>query len=732
MKHLLPVLFAVLLADPMVAQHLRVVDSLSRLLARAKTDQAKAPLLSELAYQYTFNRADSAIHYANWGLRLAKKPESGIHEGAYLNVLGVVENHRGNYTKALDYHFKALEEAKALGNEVDQARSYNNIATIYSTQGNHHKSLGYYQDARQLYEKHNNPNQHILTLNIGIIYQFLHQYDKAQFHYFKSLAGNRRAKVKRGEGMALYNLGYSHQVAQRYDSALWYYGQAAILFKELGQNQTLSKTYQNSGSILVKQGKFAEAQQRFDESFALTQVTQDRRTRALLLADMASLQIALKNLDKAEQLATQALALAQEINNQIEIKRTALILSELYEAKQDFRQALQYYRVAQVAKDSVDNIERQKAIITMQGDYEMQAQKATIALQESEAQRQAQQIALLERDVLLRQADMIQQEFMLSEGRALKRLDSLNLKRELDNQTNRAMLQESELLRQKADLAKNQVELAQRNLQRNTLTAGVLLLLLLMGTLVVFLRQKQRSNRLLKAQKEDLAKLNHTKDKLFSIVAHDLRSPFQGLKWTLELLEQHNISQQDFVSLTTQLRENVETLSDNLNNLLLWASSQMKGIRPKPGNLVVGDEANAVLSLYSGPAAGKKLQLKAQIPDNIHIWADRDHLRLVLRNLVNNAIKFTHEGGSVQVNCQALPKFVRVSVSDTGVGMDQDQVNNLFQLGSQATKPGTANEKGVGLGLLLCQEFLSANGGRIWAESHPGKGSVFTFELPVA
>ncbi len=732
MKHLIPIFFILLLADPLVAQHLRVVDSLSRLLAKAKTDQAKAPLLSELAYQYAFNRADSAMHYANWGLRLAKKPESGIHAGAYHNVLGVVENHRGNYTQALDHHFTALEEAKALGNEVDQARSCNNIATIYSSQGNHHKSLSYYQDALRLYEKHNNPNQHILTLNIGIIYQFLHQYEKAQFHYFKALAGNRQAKVKRGEGMVLYNLGYSHQIAHRPDSALWYYGQAAVLFKELGQNQALSKTYQNSGSILAKQGKYAEAQQKFDESFALTQVTQDRRTRSLVLADMASLQIKQKNLAKAEQLATQALALAQEIGNQIEIKRTALILSELYEAKQDFRQALEYYRVAQVAKDSVENVERQKAMITVQGDYEMQTQKATIALQESEAKRQAQHIALLERDMLLRQADMIQQKLQLSEGRAQKSIDSLKLKRELDSQTSRAMLQESELLRQKSDLAKSQAELKQKSFQRNTLTAGLVLLLLLMATLVVLLRQKQRSNRLLEAQKTDLAKLNHTKDKLFSIVAHDLRSPFQGLKWTLEMLEQHNISQEDFVGLTTQLRENVETLSDNLNNLLLWASSQMNGIRPKPGDLLVGDEANAVLNLYSGPAAGKRLQLKAQIPDNVHLWADRDHLRLVLRNLVNNAIKFTNEGGCVQVYCQALPKCVRVSVSDTGVGMDQDQVNRLFQLGNQATKLGTANEKGVGLGLLLCQEFLAANGGRIWAESQPGQGSVFTFELPVA
>ncbi len=716
----------------------RAVDSLSTLLAAAKTDAAKAPLIADLALHYAFNHADSALFFAKWGLRLSARPESGLNPYLFYNVMGVVENSRGNYGQATIYHHRAIEQAQQHHNELDLARSYNNLATVHSNQGNNHRSLQYYLESQKIYEKHNHPNQHSLALNIGLIYQFLQQYEKAKIQLFKALAGNRHQKAKRGEAMSLYNIGYYHQVNLSMDSALWYYQQAGALFKEIGQQQALARLYKNSGKLLTLQGKYEQAQQTLDQGLALTLITQDRKTRSQLLAEMATLQMKQEQLIKADELAKQAFELALEISGHNEIKEAALILTILNETKRDFASALKFYRIAQSAKDSVENFERQKAIFALQGDYEIQSQQAKISLlnkdkelQAVQADKREQMIALLEQDTQIKQSEIAYQEFLLMKEKDQQRLDSVAHKRDLDNQLAIAKLQKTEYSLQKAQLQRSQAEIVQKNYQRNTLIGGLVSLLILLVGLVAAIRQKQQANLMLNRQKEELVKLNTTKDKLFSIVAHDLRSPFHGLKWTMELLEQQDISQTDFLQLTKQLKGNVETLSDNLNNLLLWATSQMTGIRPKPGPLQISAETGAVLELYAGPAAGKKLQLSTQVPDDVRVWADRDHLRLVLRNLVNNAIKFSTVGGRVRVSCEVLAKSIRVSVADTGVGIAPQETKNLFQLGTKTSRTGTANEKGVGLGLMLCQEFLQANGGHIWVESEVGQGSTFTFELPI-
>jgi len=737
MKHWLIFTGLFLMSTHLLAQS-RVVDSLSTLLAAAKTDAAKAPFVADLALHYVFNRADSALFFAQWGLRLSTRPESGLNPYPFYNVMGLIENNRGNYGQAIAYHRRAIEQAQQHNNELDLARSYNNLATVYSNQGNNHRSLQYYLESQKIYEKHNHPNQHALTLNIGLIYQFLQQYEKAKIQLFKALAGNRHQKAKRGEAMSLYNIGYYHQENLSTDSALWYYQQAGAMFKDMGQQQTLARLYKNSGKLLALKGKYEQAQQTLDQGFALTLVTQDRKTRSQLLTEMASLQMKQGHWAKADELAKQALELAKEINSPKEIEEAALILTTVSETKKDFGSALKFYRIAQAAKDSVENVERQKLIFALQGDYEIQTQQAKInllnkdkELQAVQADRREQMIALLEQDAEIKQGEIAYQGFLLVKEKEHQRLDSLGHKRDLDNQLAIAKLQRTEYSLQKAQLQRSQAEVVQKNYQRNTLIGGVASLLILLVGLVAAIRQKQQANLMLNRQKEELAKLNTTKDKLFSIVAHDLRSPFQGLKWTMELLEQQDISQADFLQLTKQLKGNVETLSDNLNNLLIWATSQMKGIRPQPGQLLISAETGAVLELYAGPAAGKKLQLSTQVPDDVRVWADRDHLRLVLRNLVNNAIKFSTVGGQVSVSCEVLAKSVRVSVADTGMGIAPQETKNLFQPGNKISKTGTADEKGVGLGLMLCQEFLQANGGHIWVESELGQGSVFTFELPI-
>jgi signal transduction histidine kinase/tetratricopeptide (TPR) repeat protein len=234
----------------------------------------------------------------------------------------------------------------------------------------------------------------------------------------------------------------------------------------------------------------------------------------------------------------------------------------------------------------------------------------------------------------------------------------------------------------------------------------------------------------LSEQTEELADLNQLKDRLFSIISHDLRAPLNALKGTLTLIEMGAVSPEETQWMAKDIGKNLDGVNTTLNNLLLWSKSQMSG---QAGQMEWIDLAQLVagkLDLYAAAAQQKQVQLASEVPDGFQLHTNQHHLRAVLRNLIGNALKFTPEGGQISIGATELAIAVRVYVRDTGVGMTAEQLAKLFHKASHFTTWGTQGEKGTGLGLLLCKELVEKDGGRIWAESQPGQGSTFWVELP--
>ena len=243
---------------------------------------------------------------------------------------------------------------------------------------------------------------------------------------------------------------------------------------------------------------------------------------------------------------------------------------------------------------------------------------------------------------------------------------------------------------------------------------------------------RKRINERLALSYQRLEDANKTKDKLFSIIGHDLRSPIASLKGILDLLVGGELTPSEFRDVSMAMQQQVNKVYFLLDNLLHWAYSQRFGITTKPSQISLNEFTQERINLYQLNAYNKNIQLKF-IPCSVQVWveADADHLSLVLRNLLNNAIKFTPKGGQIEVSVRAAQNMAIVEVADTGVGISETKLANLFANNKNNSSKGTSGEKGMGLGLMLCKEFIEKNNGTIWVKSKPNMGSIFAFTLPL-
>ncbi len=233
-------------------------------------------------------------------------------------------------------------------------------------------------------------------------------------------------------------------------------------------------------------------------------------------------------------------------------------------------------------------------------------------------------------------------------------------------------------------------------------------------------------------QTKELLELNSTKDKFFSIIAHDLRSPFNALIGLSDLLANnyHELEEADVEESINDIYVASKQAFTLLENLLEWARSQTGRMEYEPVVFNLVELANETISLASAAAENKEIQLSVHGPEQLSVFADRNMIFTVLRNLVSNAIKFTPLKGSIRLHLEQTDKEIIFKVEDSGVGISKENVARLFQIDKTFSKYGTADEKGTGLGLILCKEFVDKHNGKISVESTPGKGSTFIVSLP--
>jgi signal transduction histidine kinase len=472
----------------------------------------------------------------------------------------------------------------------------------------------------------------------------------------------------------------------------------------------LQMAYLNLGVVYDSRSDFANANLYYQKANELTLKTHDKVGQVKILHNLGKIHLDLDKYEVAYTYFTQALTNAKEIgnneleiisllgvaesesklgNNQLALKyaleaekiiptnQTNLIKGEVYEALFNIYQlmgnvhkALDYHILYKEAQDSIFNANKSAQMSEIQTKYEVEKKET--------------ENTLLKKEKDLKDARIRQQMWII-----VSSLIIIGLVVFLSIMLYRSRQKEKGI---NAILADQKIEL-------------------------------ESKNRLLE-------ELNAVKDRLFSIISHDLRAPLGSLKSLLTLLNDKTLSEAQVTALFPKLSQDVGYTSDLLDSLLHWAKSQLHGIHTNPKKIDMKALVEENISLLSSIAEQKNIELTNEIGENVIVLADEDMTRTILRNLVSNALKFTKANGHIRVSAQTLREGLEVTVEDTGVGMSQEVLSQLFK--GNITKRGTKNEKGTGLGLILVKDFLEKNGGTIRVESEVGKGSKFIFTLPLA
>lgn len=517
---------------------------------------------------------------------------------------------------------------------------------------------------------------------------------------------------------------YYDKVANAYwqqnstDNAVLYFNKALTNSKKIGNTNGIKVIYTNLGLIYSDVDNHKLASESFQEALSASRKLGRKTDIATSLLNLSNEQIDLGDYSGAEKSLTEAQRIAQELNDPKILKNCYFNYNKLYEKLGNQTKAAEYFNLFAMLSKKIQTEE-----------LKVKEQKAKEMV--DSAGRVVQQISA-EKDYTNRKLAETNEELQQKEN-TLKEVEKITREQQM----------QIELLNTEMQLRDAQLK-HQKLLQK--VYIGLILISLLFTALVFYAyTEKKKANRLLKeknteilVQKEELSEqadqlrnLNALKDKVFSIIAHDLRSPLFSLITMLNIAKEGHFTEDSFKSIIGELSINVNHTTSLLENLLTWARNQMHGTKVNTVNFDFKGLVDSRIGMLEERAHQKEITIINQLSQNLFVHADKDMTEIVFRNIVSNSIKFCNAGDKVRIWSMNSDGAVTICVEDTGVGIQPDVMDKLF--GTQiSSTPGTRNEKGTGLGLILCKEFITMNSGEIWAESQVDKGSKFFFTLPVA
>ena len=644
------------------------LDSLTQLLEQHTTeDSTRVNLLNSVAQILYRRDTKMALNYASEANEISTQINFLKGKASSFNLIGLCQD---SYDKMLVYHEKALKIFQQINDKKGMNRCYMNIGIAYRRQGNYPRALENYQKALSISEEIG--DKYMLSgcyNSMGIIHRYKSDYSKAITYYQKSLAISEEIEDVPGISNGLNNIGVIHEIQNNYDTALVYYKRALEIHLKEGYvvNQLrIAQSYYNIGLAYVRKEEYTKAYEYLQKSLEISTEIKNNFLIAYGYLGLADIAMAQGNLSEAYTLSKKAYNLAKDIGSIEQMKDISEVLSKSASALGNYKEAYEYHVLHKEMNDSLFNENNIEEIVELEYEYKFEKEQ-----------------------------------------------------------------REAELLQQKKDAVRTEREQKQK-IVLYAVAASLILMSLLVIIVTRSLVQKRKTNEILELQKEQLIELNNTKDKFFSIISHDLKNPFNAiLGFSGLLLTGHKtLDDDEREEMIRYVSTSAESAFKLLDNLLTWAQSQSGNIEFFPEDIDLSRIVAETVENVQGQATEKGIHVISEVSESMEMFGDKNMLLMVLRNLVSNALKFTHNGGEVRINAKRREGDVLVSVSDTGVGISEATLSNLFKVSQNASTVGTNNEKGTGLGLILCKEFIEQHGGSIWAESEVEKGSTFYFTIP--
>lgn len=540
---------------------------------------------------------------------------------------------------------------------------------------------------------------HHAYLNEGQAYRIMGDFDIAIYSLFKALDYAERDKYQRGIAAANTALADVYSILGDHENSVMYYNKALSQIST-GDSLLLATILLNLGDEYYMSANYDSALACFDQSREIYErIGSDRSGLAYNLGNIGLVKAEQGNLTDAEDYVRRAIAELARLEDHYGIAIFLSYMAEIYqkqgllnEARSLADSSMSISQRYQLKAEVRDNSQRLADIYAMNADYETayKYHQQYVALKDS-----------ISNDQIYNRIDNLENAFELA-----KKQSELNLLR-----------------------------IQQRN-QRFIIVAAILVAVIIsILALIIFryYRAKSKINQILEDQKRSLESLNETKDKFFSIISHDLRGPissFHGVSSMIKYFVDKGQTK-SLLAMADDIDESVDRLSGLLDNLLSWAMQQQGHLPNVPEKHDLKALISETVETFRNMSQGKGITLSTEVEDGVALWTDKNATMTILRNLINNALKFTPPGGQVSISGHEEKGQVSIRITDTGVGIAEKKLKKIFRLEDKKSTYGTAGEKGLGLGLQLVYEFVEMVGGQISATSREHEGTTFEVKLPI-
>ncbi|WP_319500188.1 ATP-binding protein [uncultured Draconibacterium sp.] len=687
-KHiLLSLLFAIIVGVlPVLGNDTIQIDSLKTAVTTETNAEKIVEIYIDLSSLYDYINPDSSLAYAQKALELSKKINYKYGEGTALFLISYVYDQTGDWLPAISNLEQAITIFTETKDSVSLLACYLNLGVMYSYGKDQVQALNYIIKAKNICEETNKTYGLSEAYgNIATYYEYLKEYRSCQLYYQKALDVDIKTENIRNQCLNHISLSYTNLKLNQQEQALLHLNKALELLPQINDKQR---------EIEVLIGFITYYLENEDLPTAETYIK-----RVINLKNQ-------NNLTKYE----------VEIN---------YLQGKYYLKKKDFNTAINFYSKAISKSQELEKLD-------YLSDYFTEAAEAYAGLGQYEKAYQMNSEGK-KAFQLLKPDEIIEALGKFEAGEASKA------------ERNKILLEQQ--------LASAKIESDQFKFRVKAAFAIVALLIIL-ATLSFFLFLRKKHTDELKANyntinhqkllleenlvklaedEQNLKKLNATKDKFFSIIAHDLKNPFNVLIGISDLLrnEKKAYKSDDFDVLINGMYQAATSGYELLENLLEWSRTQTGTIKFEPQSFFIHKvfEINKDLNLEVAKTKGITINISEK---KAMVYADFDMVNFIVRNLLNNAIKFSNKNGNIELLVKKDGEMLIVTVKDDGIGLTPEMIENLFKIEKSVQREGTAHEKGTGLGLILCQEFVKKNGGNIWVDSEIDQGSSFHFSLPLS
>ncbi len=663
------------------------LDSLKREVLSSHDDTNKVLQLKNLSYQYLKVQSDTAFLLCKKAIKLSEELQYDFGYATSLNQMGLVFKYKTQYDSALYYYNKSLALFNNLKIDLEQASILNRLGNVYKRYGKFDQSIDCFMKSLKIYQNLNDSTRLSAVLNnLGVLYFDLGEYEKSLEYYLLTINIKKKLNQESNLAVTYMNIGNVYGALGSYNKSVEYYKMALELTASSDKRYDQMLLLHNIGTSYENTGKFKDAINFYLKAIRIQKEIGEKEMHVFSLQGLGNTLIKEGSFKDGERYLLQSYNLAKEIKDLRKEHKLAINLYEVYYNNGDYKKSVAYLKDYVDLEDHMYSLERKAQITGLEEKYN--------------AEKREQQIAFLEKEKEIQQLE----------------------------------------------ISKKEIENKQKSFQRNGLIILVILVVALLLYYFIDSKKRKKLNKLLlkqntkitnqrveiAKQNDYLLESNKTKDKLFQIIAHDLRSPLVSMESITQLIP-YWVEEQDFESLS-RLSKTLELSVNNvlslIDNLLNWALNQQGKFPYKPENINLKENLTETIDVYRPIAQIKNIDLKFKASDNVMVFADKNMIFTVMRNLLNNAVKFTPENGKITVGIERNQQFAKVWVKDSGIGMHISKKEAVFELANGNTK-GTKGETGKGLGLFFCKEFVNLNNGDIFIESEKGIGTTIAFTLPL-